>query len=104
MPHRMLCVDPDGDALAETIELLRTELSDSTGNSALDTRFESARTLEAATEALTRDTAAVITEYELPDGTGLELIARAKENLPRRQLCPLYRDGPGHDRYDRVTG
>lgn len=76
MSHRLLCVDPDDEALAETVELLRRELSGP------DLECETAGTLSAAIEALTRDTAAVITEYELPDGTGLDLLARAADACP----------------------
>ncbi|MES3518169.1 MAG: GAF domain-containing protein, partial [Natronomonas sp.] len=62
-----------------------TELSD------VDILCETAGTLADATAELSRDVDAVITEYELPDGTGLELIQKAREVCPDAS-CVLYTD------------
>lgn len=76
MSYRILCVDPGDDARAETVDRLEDELAD------LDLTVETAATFEGATAALTPETAAVITEYDLGDGTGLELIDRVRDVCP----------------------
>ncbi|WP_336326009.1 GAF domain-containing protein [Halovenus sp. HT40] len=76
MSHRILCVDPDEESRAETVAYLRSELS------ALDPMIETADGVATATEQLTTGTAAVITEYELTDGTGFEVIERARDRCP----------------------
>jgi len=76
MSHRILCVDGDEDAREATAAELRAELD------ALDPMVETVGTLTDAESALTRDTAAVVTEYDLPDGTGLDLIETARETCP----------------------
>ena len=85
MPHRILCVDPDEDARADTVGTLREDLAD------LDPTLETAGTVADATATLTADTDAVITEYTLPDGTGFDLIGRARETCPDAG-CILYTD------------
>jgi GAF domain-containing protein len=88
--RHILCVDPDDDALDETVERLRADLSD------LDPVFETAGTLAAARDALTTDTDAVVTEYHLPDGTGVDLVRTARETCPDAG-CVLYTDADPDD-------
>lgn len=85
MSERILCVDADETARAETVEKLEAELA------AFDPAVETAGTLADATASLTRDTEAIITEYSLPDGTGFELIEHARERCPDAG-CILYTD------------
>ena len=85
MTYRVLCVDPDSESLDATVERLRGELD------GFDADFETAGTVAAATELLTADTAAVITEYSLPDGTGIDLIRAARAACPDAG-CVLYTD------------
>lgn len=85
MSHRILCVDPDEETRTETAEYIQEELAD------LDPAVELADGLAAATERLATDTAAVITEYELSDGTGFELIERVRESCPDAGIV-LYTD------------
>lgn len=85
MVHRILCVEPDKDIRAETVEKLQSELTDQ------DFRFETADTLADGEAKLTTDTAAIITEYELPDGTGFDLISTAQTACPDAG-CILYTD------------
>jgi GAF domain-containing protein len=83
MATRILCVDPDEETRSETVETLRSELS------SLDPSVETAGTVADARERLTTDTDAVVTEYDLPDGTGLELIETVREVSPDAG-CVLY--------------
>jgi CheY-like chemotaxis protein len=85
MARRILCVDPDDDARADTVEALRAEFD------GLSPTFEfaTATTVTDAEAALTVDTAAVITEYTLPDGTGFDVIDAARETCPDAG-CVLY--------------
>lgn len=85
MSHRILCVDADETVRSETVETLRADLT------IVDPVIETAGTLADAKAALTRDTAAVITEYSLPDGTGFELIDSARSTCPDAG-CILYTD------------
>lgn len=75
---RVLCVDPDGTARTEMIEGIRDELADL----ALETA--GAGSLADAEAALEREGHfdCVVTEYELPDGTGLELAERVRAHAP----------------------
>jgi len=73
---RVLCVDPDKQDREKTIKKLTDELTD------IDVEFETAGTLTEATETLTQNTAIVITECHLSDGTGLELIDAARSVAP----------------------
>jgi len=73
---RVLCVDPDKQDREKTIKKLTDELTD------IDVEFETAGTLTEATETLTQNTAIVITERDLSDGTGLELIDAARSVAP----------------------
>lgn len=84
MSHRIICVDPDEAALADTVETLRAELDE------LDV-VETAGTVAEARDLLSADTAAVVTEYELPDGTGFDVITTASERCPDAG-CLLYTD------------
>lgn len=81
---RALC-GPERRSLDATVERLRSELDD------LDAGFEAAGTVAAATDLLTAETAAVVTEYSLPDGTGIDLIRSARETCPDAG-CVLYTD------------
>ena len=87
MARRILCVDPDDDARADTTEALAAEF-DGPGPTF---EFPSAATVADATGALTPDTVAVITEYELPDGTGFDVIDAASDTCPDAG-CVLYTD------------
>lgn len=83
MAYSVLCVDPDEEARAETVERLGTELG------SVELACETAGTLADGAAVLSRDTDAIITEYQLPDGTGLELIAEVQEIAPDAS-CVLY--------------
>jgi len=83
MARRILCVDPDDNARADTVDTIETELTD------LDLVVETAGTLAGAEERLSRETDAIITEYSLPDGTGFELIDIARDTCPDAG-CILY--------------
>ena len=85
MSRRILCVDAEEAARSETAETLRAELT------GFDLVVEVAGTVAEAEAALTRDTAAVITEYSLPDGTGFDVIASARSTCPDAG-CILYTD------------
>ncbi len=85
MSHRILCVDPDESERAETVERLQTELSD------LEFSFVTADGVAGATDVLTEDIAAVITEYDLADGTGFEMIKQADQHCPDAGIV-LYTD------------
>jgi DNA-binding NarL/FixJ family response regulator len=85
MSHHILCVDADESAREETVRSLRDELA------AVDPVFETARTVSDAESLLARDTAAVITEYKLPDRTGFDLINTVREVCPDAG-CVLYTD------------
>lgn len=85
MTHRIICVDSNRERLEATIEHLQSELTD------FDASFEPAGTVDDATDLLTKSTAAVITEYSLSDGTGLEVIASVREISPDAG-CILYTD------------
>jgi DNA-binding NarL/FixJ family response regulator len=79
MAARILCVDPDGTARAETAEHLADELA------GLDPRIETAGSLAGARETADSFDAGVdcvVTEYALPDGTGAELIAEVRDRAP----------------------
>lgn len=69
----VLCVDPSADERLETSAALDAAGFDTTACGSLD----------AARDVLaTGAVAGVITEYDLPDGTGLELVERARERHP----------------------
>jgi len=85
MSRRILCVDTDEETRADTVEDIRSELTDP------DLVFETAGTLADAEATLSRETAAIITEYPLPDGTGFDLIEAARETCPDAG-CILYTD------------
>ena len=85
MVRRLLYVDPEETARAETVDRLRTELDD------LELTFDACATLAEADAAVSPETVAVVTEYDLPDGTGFDLIRTAKEVCPDAG-CLLYTD------------
>ncbi|MEZ3114747.1 GAF domain-containing protein [Halobaculum sp. MBLA0147] len=85
LTHRILCVDPDTEARADTAAELRTELSD------LDPTVETADGVAEAEAALDEPVAAVVTEYDLPDGSGFDVIDAAKDASPDAG-CVLYTD------------
>jgi len=82
MSHHIVCADGDEASLTETVETLRE---------GMDTPIEidAVTTVERADSALAADTAAVITEHRLPDGTGTELIELARTRCPDA-TCLLY--------------
>jgi CheY-like chemotaxis protein len=83
LSHRILCVDPDADARAATVEHLRSELTD------LDPTFEQASSLADARQAVSDDLNAVVTEYDLGDGTGFDLVTAVRDAAPDAG-CILY--------------
>jgi GAF domain-containing protein len=83
MTHRLLCVDPDENARTETVERLRSGLD------GLDLTFVSCASLAEAEDALSPAIAAIVTEYDIDGGTGVELITRADEVCPDAG-CVLY--------------
>jgi GAF domain-containing protein len=83
----ILCVDPDDRAREETADALRAAF-EAPGPS-ID--IVTAGTVAEADAALTTDTAAVITEYTLPDGTGCDVIRAARDTCPDAG-CVLYTD------------
>lgn len=86
----ILCVDPDADALAAT----RDALADAGYETATaGTAAEAYDALE-ATDSATLD--ALVTEYELPDGTGLELVRTVRERAPDT-TCILFTSTPVTD-------
>jgi len=87
MARRILCVDPDDDARTETVDALRAEF-EAPGPSI---EIVTAGTVAEADAALTTDTAAVVTEYTLPDGTGFDVITAARDTCPDAG-CVLYTD------------
>ena len=80
-----MCVDPEETARTETVDRLRTELAD------LELTFDACATLAEANAAVSPETVAVVTEYDLPDGSGFDLIRTAKEVCPDAG-CLLYTD------------
>ena len=76
MTHRILCVDGDDDVREDTVDTLRSELGD------LDPIVEPAGTLADAEASLGTDTDVIVTEYDLPDGTGFDLVGRAEAICP----------------------
>lgn len=85
MSHRILCVDPDEAERTETVEHLRSELAD------LELTIQTADSVKSATGSLTQEISAVITEYELSDGTGFEVIKQAAHRCPDAGVI-LYTD------------
>jgi len=80
----ILCVDPDADALAATEAALADAGFDTVG----------CGSLSAALERLDSTTVdCLVTEYELPDGTGMELIGEVRETTPD-VACILFTDTP----------
>jgi len=76
MTYRLLCVDPDEAARADTATALRNGLSD------LDPVVETAGTLADAEAALGTDLDVIVTEYALPDGTGFDLVKAVEDVCP----------------------
>jgi len=87
----VLCVDPDEDARAELCDGIRADLAD------FDPTVETRSTL--ADVGLGADIGAVdcvVTEYRLPDGTGLELAGRVRETNPDTTVV-LFTGTPHHE-------
>lgn len=78
----MLCVDPDEASRAETVGTL---------GQLPDAECIEAGSIAAAEEAIGTDVDALVTEYELPDGTGLDLLETVRERAPD-VACVLYTD------------
>jgi PAS domain S-box-containing protein len=75
MDVRVLCVDDDPELLALTAEQLRRRL----GDVAVDTAADAA----AAREVLaSRDVDCVVSDYEMPETTGLDLLRELKADQP----------------------
>ncbi|UPV99494.1 response regulator [Halorussus gelatinilyticus] len=78
----IVCVDPDESAREETLDRLRV-----TGD---DPTLVAAESLASAEESLrARSVDCVVTEHDLPDGTGLELASRVRDLRPSVG-CVLY--------------
>ena len=93
MAIRVLCVDPDEDARTETVERLRGELAD------MDPTVEAVDGIAGAERALDAGGVdCVVTEYDLPDGTGFELVETVESRAPDAG-CVLY-TGADLDRID----
>lgn len=73
MAGTVLCVDPDDEARRAT----GTALRDATGR-----EVTTCPDLAGARDALTATVDCVVTEFELPDGTGLDLLAAVRETAP----------------------
>jgi len=80
----ILCVDPDADALAATEAALADAGFDTVGCGSLSAALE--RLDSTMVDCL-------VTEYELPDGTGMELIGEVRETTPD-VACILFTDTP----------
>lgn len=80
----ILCVDPDADALAAAEAALADAGFDTVGCGSMSAAVD--RLDETPIDCL-------VTEYELPDGTGLELIDEARESRPD-VACVLFTDTP----------
>lgn len=96
MERRVLCVDPDPEERAATAEALR----------AMGFAVSAAGTVAEANAALGPGTDCVVTEATLPDGDGLELIARARER--NDAVAAVLFTGAGYGavdtaRYDEVV-
>ncbi|WP_251343703.1 GAF domain-containing protein [Haloplanus halophilus] len=85
---RVLCVDPAPEDGRATRAALREAGIDATLSGSL----------AEAREALDESVAGVVTEYDLPDGTGLELVERARTTVPDA-TCVLFTDA-GFDELD----
>ncbi len=82
-PIGVLCVDPDGESREETVNGLRSETDG-------PVTFTEADSVDAAKAALTEDGVdCVVSEYELLDGTGIDLFAHVREVAPDTG-CILY--------------
>lgn len=80
----ILCVDPDADA--------RSAICDAV--SAAGLRAHGVESAAAASEHLDDPgLESVVTEYDLPDGSGLKLIRETRERAPDA-ACVLYTDVP----------
>lgn len=73
MVGTLLCVDPNADARAVTADALR----ETTG-----CEVTACPDLETALDALGGGVDCVVSEFELPDGTGLDLLAALRERVP----------------------
>lgn len=73
MAGTVLCVDPDDEDRRATAAALR----EATGREVM-----ACPDLAAARDALTAAVDCVVTEFELPDGTGLDLLAAVRETAP----------------------
>jgi len=77
----VLCVDPDADGRAETVTALE----------AAGFTVETADSIADARATLDGETDCLVTEYDLGDGTGTDLIEHARETVPD-VACVLYTD------------
>jgi len=87
----ILCVDPDEEARAATARALA------------DAGFEvrEAGSVAAAGDAIEGGPDCVVTEYDLPDGSGLDVLGRARDAVPDA-ACVLFTDTP-IDRVDTAA-
>lgn len=81
MTVTVLCVDDDADERATTADAF----------DAAGVAVRSAGTVAAATDSLAADIDCVVTEYDLPDGTGLDLVAAVRDEYPDTP-CVLFTD------------
>jgi len=77
----VLCVDPDAEIRAEVGEALRSDLL------GMDPTVESCGTIDAATAVIGEQSIdCLVTEYDLPDGTGLDLARRFRRAEPEASI------------------
>jgi len=82
---RILCVDSDGNECEATAERLRSDLAE------LEPTVETAASVSAAESTLSADLDAIVTEYELSDRTGIDLLNIANDVCPDAGVV-LYTD------------
>lgn len=91
MQTRILCVDGDADRRAGTVDALSTNISGA--DIVRSGSVERARETVASTPV-----DCVVTEYPLPDGTGMDVAGAVREHCPDA-TCVLYTATP-HDEVD----
>lgn len=79
----ILCVDPDEDDRSATAGAL--------ADAGFDVR--EVGSVAAAADAMEGELDCVVTEYDLPDGSGLDVLERAREGVPDA-ACVLFTDTP----------
>ncbi|MEF8840551.1 MAG: GAF domain-containing protein [Haloarculaceae archaeon] len=87
MRATILCVDGDGDRRSATVDVLSTSVSD----------VVEAADVEGSRETLRSSPVdCIVTEYDLPDGTGMDVADAVREHHPDAG-CVLYTATPHHE-------